>query len=361
MCVYNIKVDPQMGKSSFEKIRVRFFVVLLGVLLSFVSTIVSCVKKDSSPTKPKFEKTDKGELKVNDSSSLEFKPLLRKPFASGVSVTGKVSVPETNLIQVTSRFSGRVESLKHVVGEPIKQGDVLATVWSPDLATAAAEYFAVKKQKQEKLMSLTRVRLTNLGMSESDLKSENQEIFPIRSPLTGVVIERKASPGGQIQSGDILFLVGRITQFEFVGEVPPEEARLVRSQMRVDFPDFPELSGTVVSISPVADARSHLNRVRVSLPKTLPTQINFESLIKGRIVVSETPEWVVPLESLFRDNESDLIFASSSSNKDILRRIRVQVKSQNDTEAALVPFENIENFQNVVSKGVLQLESIFQN
>ncbi len=325
-------------------------------VLLFVA-ILACTKKNASETR--IEKIGPDSIRVTNSDFVKTALVERKPFAETLVVSGKVSLPEGNLLQLSARFQGRMENIRHVVGESVKVGDVVAEVWSPDLSTAAAEWFAAKRQGQSSFLELTRGKLKNLGLAEGDLRSESQERFPLRSPIQGVILDRKVAPGTSVQPGDLLFVIGRVTQFEFVADLPPEDARKVKSDMEVRFAEHPQLLGKVLSISPVADPQTRLNRLRVSLPRDLPSALSFESLLKGEVILRKQMELVIPSRAVIRDEKRELIFVQVEP--DVYQRIPVQIRSRQETETSVEEQGILKAGAQVVLKGALQLEAILED
>lgn len=160
----------------------------------------------------------------------------RRQLAPQLRTVGFVSANESSLAIITTRFTGWVEDLRVAQsGQRVKKGDVLATVYSPELLTAQQVFLnAVKWTDQRNpqpgaqpgggLEGEARKRLELLGIARDDIAELSRrgkpfDAMPIRSPVGGYVAKKGALPGLYVQPGTELFQIADLSTVWVVADV----------------------------------------------------------------------------------------------------------------------------------------------
>ena len=129
--------------------------------------------------------------------------------------------------EVSARFAGTIRSIAKKVGDPVRQGETLATVES----------------------------------------NESLQTYSLAAPLAGVVIARNANPGEQ--TGEkVLFTVGDLSTVWVEMSLFPRDVAKVRigQRVRVSSADNgPSAEGEVIYISPVSNSANQTRTARVLL------------------------------------------------------------------------------------------------
>lgn len=73
-------------------------------------------------------------------AGIEVRPVVLTPVQSHLQVTGTIEPNIAGLVKVTPRVAGKITSLRATIGDPIRAGQVLATMTSTELAAAQAQY-----------------------------------------------------------------------------------------------------------------------------------------------------------------------------------------------------------------------------
>lgn len=202
-----------------------------------------------------------------------------RDLAPSLRVVGRVELDERLIAEVQTRTPGFVESLAvRAVGEPITQGRLIASVYSPDLLTAQHEYRAVLAMPRgvgsPGLRQAARNRLSLLGLPANAIRrlergGAPQRTYPVFARATGIVTQIGARPGAQVAPGQSIITVAGLSRVLVVAEVP--EAML--GQIRVGLPvqvAFPAYAGEVRPgrvdyIYPQLNAEARTARVRITL------------------------------------------------------------------------------------------------
>jgi Cu(I)/Ag(I) efflux system membrane fusion protein len=135
-----------------------------------------------------------------------------------IQLSGKIAENETmNAVQV-SYFSGRIETLAiGFIGEEVFKGQLLATIYSPELYAAQQELITAVSLKDTKpaLYKAVRTKLKLWKLSEDqinkiEMSGKIQENFPIYATVSGTVSEKLVAEGAAIQKGQPLFKIANL-------------------------------------------------------------------------------------------------------------------------------------------------------
>ena len=203
---------------------------------------------------------------------------------------GVVAPSERGLAQITTRFTGWVEKLLvSATGERVRRGQLLATIYSPDVLKAEQELLITRGWNEQRpleggahdheaiagsLGESARQRLLLLGISAQEIdeilrsgKAANS--ITIRSPADGYVVAKNVTVGSTVQSGTVLFDVADLSTVWVNADVYEQDLGRVTvgQQARFELAAFPGQphSGRVQFVSPVLDGQNRTLRVRVEL------------------------------------------------------------------------------------------------
>ena len=143
---------------------------------------------------------------------------------------GRVEVNERNIRNIAPKFEGWIEKL-HVktTGEPVKKGQALFDVYSPELVSAQREYaIAVQgvdalkdadadtRQSMQQLAEASLLRLKNWDISEQQVKDLAQSgttrhSLTFFTPVNGIVLEKKALQGMRFMPGEMLYQIADLS------------------------------------------------------------------------------------------------------------------------------------------------------
>ena len=135
-----------------------------------------------------------------------------------IQLSGKIAENEaTNVVQV-SYFSGRIETLAiGFIGEEVFKGQLLATMYSPELYAAQQELITTLslKDTEPALYKAVRTKLKLWKLSESqinkiEMSGKIQENFPVYATVSGTVSEKLVAEGAAIKKGQPLFKIANL-------------------------------------------------------------------------------------------------------------------------------------------------------
>ncbi|MGH8443175.1 MAG: efflux RND transporter periplasmic adaptor subunit [Nevskiaceae bacterium] len=154
----------------------------------------------------------------------------RGTIAQELRVAGSVMANENRIEVVQTRTAGWVERL-HVraVNDPVRRGQLLAEIYSPELFAAQQEFLLALRAKDEALVQASRQRLSLLGLSEGQIErleqaGEAQRRVAYFAPIDGIVSELGVREGAQLSPGMSLYTLADLSRVWVIAEVPEAQA-----------------------------------------------------------------------------------------------------------------------------------------
>jgi Cu(I)/Ag(I) efflux system membrane fusion protein len=125
--------------------------------------------------------------------------VIRAPMTLEIRAAGRLTYDERRLTDVTLKVGGYVTDLRVAAsGQAVKKGQVLFSLYSPELYAAQQELILAHRSDIAALAASTEKKLRLWGITDSQIagileKGEPIEEVPFRSPASGYVIERRSS------------------------------------------------------------------------------------------------------------------------------------------------------------------------
>ncbi len=151
---------------------------------------------------------------------------------------GTVTYDEGKLALVSAWAPGRIDRLfVDFTGVPVKQGEHLVSIYSPELITAQEEYLlawrAARSGGSDELLKSSRRKLLRLGLSEEQIKKlekvgEVHDHITVFSPIGGTVIKKHALEGMYVKEGEPIYQVADLSQLWVMVDIYEYELGWVR-------------------------------------------------------------------------------------------------------------------------------------
>ncbi len=322
-------------------------------------------------------------IKVGDA---EIRELLRIP--------GSIQVDEQRMAKIGAPVTGRITEISAVLGQLVKQGQVLATVNSTELAQNQLAYIkalqqislqskavdrakvlleadvisAAELQRREAELSgakadliAARNQLLVLGMSNASISklshSVQMDTFSnVTARLAGTVISRKINVGQVVQPADELFVVADLSRVMAVAEVPERQIDLIELGQEVDI-EVPALNdkpikGKLIYVGDVVNPQTRTVTVRSEI-KNFNHEIKPEMLVSMLVQSKPVSHLSVPVQAIVRENDKNYVFVKIAANKYRLREVAI-----GDDYQGMVAVENgLDSGETIVSEGAFHLNN----
>jgi len=274
-------------------------------------------------------------------------PVERRALTTSIRAFGRVVVDETTLEDVSLKVHGWVERVDaDALGDPVRKGDVLFTIYSPELHAAQEEYLqALRSQARARetgaperadyLVRSARNRLRLWDIAEPDLerlvqRGEPSEQLPIRSPVSGYVIEKNLVEGSAFSPGQRLYRIAPLARVWIEAEVYESELPLVEvgQTATVSLPHRPgrDLEATIAYVHPTLDPKTRTARLRLELPNP-ELVLRPDMYANVAIRVERGERLVVPESAILHGGERSFVFLSLGDGRFQPRAVEIGLRS----------------------------------
>jgi Cu(I)/Ag(I) efflux system membrane fusion protein len=213
------------------------------------------------------------------------------PLAETLTTVGSVAYDERRLARISSKTKGmsRVETLAvNFTGTPVKAGEPLAELYSPELFQAVRELLIAQRSAHAArsatarallddggdLVRLGREKLALWGVTSAQVdailaRGKAETLVPILSPVSGVVVKKNVVAGQYVSEGEAMFEVADLSHVWIQAQIYENQIGLVRVGQAVEatVEAYPGevFTGTVAFKDPALDPSSRTLRVRYDL------------------------------------------------------------------------------------------------
>ncbi len=194
-----------------------------------------------------------------------------------IKLSGKiVENEEANAVQV-SYFSGRIERLNvSFTGEEVRKGQLLATIYSPELYAAQQELItaASLKESQPALYKAVRNKLKLWKLSENQINQietsgKVKVNFPVYATVSGTVSDKLVEQGDYIKQGQPLLKIANLNTVWANFDVYENQIDLFKKGQEISVTtntySNKEFKAKVDFIDPVLDTKTRTVKLRAVL------------------------------------------------------------------------------------------------
>jgi RND family efflux transporter MFP subunit len=205
-----------------------------------------------------------------------------------VRAAGRIEPDERRLYTIAAKFEGYIEHLMvNTTGQPVSKGQALFEVYSPELVSAQREYaLAVQgvlslkdaappaQTSMQQLADSSLVRLRNWDLPEEQIQrlrqsGQAQHNVTFRSPVSGVVTEKKAQQGMRFMPGEALYQVADLSSVWVIADVFEQDLGLATigamATVRVNAYPQKQFQGRISYVYPSLKTETRTVPVRIEL------------------------------------------------------------------------------------------------
>jgi len=248
-----------------------------------------------------------------------------------IKLSGKIAEnEEANAVQV-SYFSGRIERLNiNFTGEEVRKGQLLATIYSPELYAAQQELITASslKESQPALYKAVRNKLKLWKLSENQINQIETsgkviENLPVYATVSGTVTEKLVEQGDYIKQGQPLLKIANLNTVWANFDVYENQIEQFKKgqEVKVITNAYPNktFKGTVDFIDPILNTKTRTVDLRVVLN-------NKEAIFKPGMFVSAEIESdkinsneviTVPSSAVLWTGERSVVYIKSNPNEPV--------------------------------------------
>jgi membrane fusion protein, copper/silver efflux system len=293
-----------------------------------------------------------------------------------IRAVGQITADETRLAHIHLKVNGWIDKVYvDYIGQLVKKGQPLFTLYSPDLVSTEQEYLIARRGKQylgnssfpeasqgaDSLLQSARERLRLWDISDDQIKKldETGEVtrtLTFFSPIDGFVLDRKAFPQTNVTPDMELYTVADLSTIWATAEIYEYEVPYVhvgqQAQMEVSYVLGKTYSGRLTYISPTLDPQTRTVKVRLEFanPKfELKPQMFSEVMLK----IDYGSQIVVPPDAILDSGEKQTIFVALPNGYFEPREIKIGAK----LEDKVIVLSGLKAGESIVTSGNFLIDS----
>lgn len=240
-----------------------------------------------------------------------------KNMQSEISTVGYVQYNEDNLIHIHPRVDGWIEKLYvTAAGNPVKKGQPLYTLYSPQLVNAQEEFLIALKRNNQSLIDAAKERLAALQLSndfieELEKSGVVKQTVTFYSPQNGVVDGLKVREGFYVKPGNTLLSIGQLENVWVEAEVFERDTALIKQglpvTMTLNYLPGEIRNGVVDYVYPTLNMSTRTVRVRLKFDNP---QLKLKPNMFAQVTIyaeQNEANILVPKEAVIRTGKQDRV------------------------------------------------------
>jgi membrane fusion protein, copper/silver efflux system len=267
---------------------------------------------------------------------------------------GQVAFDDRRVATIVSRVAGRIDATRVSQWDEVRRGEKIVALYSPDFMTAEAEYLQAQitnrlstAQATAKgssanfgaaalgqaipataMVGAARRKLELLGMDDADIEAIRTPAATVwmRAPISGTVLENKATRGAAVSAGDVLYSLGTLDDVWIVADIYEDDLARIHlgQQMQAITTAYPDaiFSGVISRISPDIDPNTHTLQIRCEV-RNPSDRLKPQMLAHVRIVTNSGAALVVPIEALVFDTNDYYVYVDLGGGRYDRRRVQI--------------------------------------
>lgn len=276
---------------------------------------------------------------------------------------GYVGFDESRLWQTNVRVNGWVQSLNvNVIGQRVKKGEVLFTLYSPELVKAQEELLNAYRSGRKGLIKGATERLRALGMDSGQINYVRKrgvalQNIAVKAPSDGVVASLNIREGSYVTPATTAISAGPLDKVWVDAEVFERESHWLKqgtpTSMQLDALPGENWQGEVDYIYPILDANSRTLKVRLVFDNP---DLRLKPNMFANLAItpsSEQASLVIPRSSVIRSGGMTRVVLAEGSGK--YRSARIEV-GREDTQNIEV-LEGLNKGDKIVTSAHFMLDS----
>jgi Cu(I)/Ag(I) efflux system membrane fusion protein len=263
--------------------------------------------------------------------------------ARRISAAGEIEWNARRVVHLTARTAGRLERVLVVEGDRVREGQLLAEVYSPDYLALQAEYIqaaararrhagnAVEEGPAKAFLAGARERLTLLGVPAAviealDASAVPRPVLEVRATFSGTIIESGVLAGDSVELGTNLFRLADPSTLWACLHIQEKDiaAAAAGAEAMLKTQAYPgeEFRGRLVLVGDVVDAGTRTVEGRVEVPNG-GGRLKPGMFVAASVAASgERRALVVPEESIQDDGGRPIVFVKTGERTYARREVQ---------------------------------------
>lgn len=244
--------------------------------------------KDTSPQPAPATETHKQEARVpievpseqQERIGLKTTTAVKKPIEHSVRTVGVITADQTKEAHIHSRINGWIEQIfADYVGKPVRKGQILFDLYSPDLVSTQEEFLAASKQgaagKEIAKAAMDRLKLWGVPQKEIDRLKETKRAkraITFESPMDGYIVRKSAIQGMYISPEMELYHIADLSEVWVVATLYEYDLSVIsegdHAIVQLPYDPSEPFNGKVSYVFPEVEEETRTAKARIIIPNS---------------------------------------------------------------------------------------------
>lgn len=252
-----------------------------------------------------------------------------------VRLNGKVQEDERLIFSQSSHIPGRIEDLKvNFTGDYVQKGQVIASVYSPDLVTAQEELIEAQKIKatQPQLFAAAKEKLKNWKLTDEQINrvlasGTAQQTFDVIAEVSGYVTQKKVNTGDYVRRGQAIYEIADLSKVWILFDVYESDLPWIKKGDKVTYTieSLPGeiFEGSIDYLDPVINPKTRVAKARV-VQSNKGLKLKPEMFVSGKVEAKlpQTDAVGVPKTAVMWTGERSVIYVKSENDQGVYFNMR---------------------------------------
>jgi RND family efflux transporter MFP subunit len=268
-----------------------------------------------------------------------------------VRAAGRIEPDERRVFAVAPKFEGWIERLfVNTTGEPVRKGQPLFEVYSPELVSVQQEYalaaqglaalkdaYPEARASMQRLAESSLIRLKNWDISEEQIRALTQSGDPkrtliFRAPESGIVMEKKALQGMRFMPGEMLYQIADLSSVWVLADVFEQDIGQVRigAKARVAITAYPDavFEGRITYIYPTLNAETRTVPVRLEIANPAG-RLKPAMFAQVEVTATSASGLTVPKSAIIDSGTRRIVLVQTAEGRFAPRDVKLGIRGEN--------------------------------
>lgn len=289
-----------------------------------------------------------------------------------IKLSGKIAENEEANVVQASYFSGRIERLNvNSTGEEVRKGQLLATIYSPELFAAQQELITASsiKESQPALYQAVRNKLKLWKISENQIdqieaSQKVKQNFPIYANVSGTVSEKLVEQGDYVKQGQALLKITNLNTVWALFDVYENQIELFKKGQNITvttnaYPNK-EFKKKVGFIDPIFNSATRTVKLRVVLnnkKREFKTGMFVEGAIEN-IMSEKEQHLLIPSSAILWTGKRSVVYLKTNPHEAIFEMKEITIGKQLGEQYEVV--EGLKSGDEIVTNGTFTVDASAQ-
>lgn len=289
-----------------------------------------------------------------------------------VALSGKIAVNVENNSVQASYFDGRIEKLNvNYEGQEIQRGDLLASIYAPNLVAAQQELITAisLKESQPALYKAVRNKLKLWKLSDAQINTIEKsgkvsENFSIYATVSGTVSMMMAAEGDYVKQGQPIVKLSNLNSVWAEFDVYENQISQFKKgqKIKITTPVYSnkEFDALISFIDPVLNNETRTVTVRATL-NNKDDIFKPGMFVTGKVegnIENSNEQLIIPASALMWTGERSLVYVKTSIDEPVFEMREITIGSKNGENYSII--SGIKSGEEIVTNGTFTVDAAAQ-